>query len=183
MKRLLLVKHAMPVVVDGVTPARWILSEAGRREAVALADSLAHAGIARVMASEEPKAAETGRILAERLGVPWETRPGLHEHDRSNVTCLDEREEFEERVRELFARPGELVYGTETAEAALARFRAVVMSVVSENIEGNVAVVSHGTVIALFVAAMAGGDGFALWKGLGLPSCVVLALPEWKVVG
>jgi broad specificity phosphatase PhoE len=181
-RRLVLVKHAMPVVVDGVTPARWVLADAGRRDAAALAEQLARAGIARVVASEEPKARETGRILAERLGVPCETRTGLHEHDRSNVTRLDTREQFEARVRELFARPGELVYGVETADAALARFRAAVMDVVSENVEASVAVVSHGTVIALFVAAVTGGEGFEIWKKLGLPSCVVLALPEWKVV-
>ncbi len=38
----------------------------------------------------------------------------------------------------------------------------------------DVIIVSHGTVISLFVAAHAGTDGLALWKALGLPSFVVL---------
>jgi len=38
----------------------------------------------------------------------------------------------------------------------------------------DVIVVSHGTVISLYVAAHAGVDGLALWKRLGLPSFVVL---------
>jgi len=35
-------------------------------------------------------------------------------------------------------------------------------------------IVSHGTVISLFVAWLTGVDGFLLWKELGLPSLVVL---------
>jgi broad specificity phosphatase PhoE len=37
-----------------------------------------------------------------------------------------------------------------------------------------VAVVTHGTVIALYVAELTGEDPFTLWRRMGLPSFAVL---------
>src|SRR5687768_5455394 len=85
MRKLILVKHAPPEVVPGVPPEQWALSEKGRGLCAPLADALAPHEPTVVVSSEEPKAAETARLVAERLSVPWKTSPGLHEHDRSNV--------------------------------------------------------------------------------------------------
>src|SRR5687767_7132509 len=85
MPRLILVKHAKPLVTPGVSPERWELSEEGRRQCGPLAERLRPYGPAVVVASEEPKAAETGRVVAEGLGVSFLTAPGLHEHDRNDV--------------------------------------------------------------------------------------------------
>ena len=46
----------------------------------------------------------------------------------------------------------------------------------------NLAIVAHGTVIALFVAACAGIAPHSFWRRLGLPSFVVLSLPERSVL-
>lgn len=128
----------------------------------------------RLQTSVEPKALETARRTGERLIVPVETVTGLHEHDRRDTGVLSDAE-FDRAIGELFARPGDLVFGRETAAAALARFDAAVSGVLAAapRIE-DVLVVSHGTVIALYVAARTGTDGRALWKRLGLPSIVVL---------
>ena len=83
-----------------------------------------------------------------------------------------------------FRRPGELVLGRESADQALARFDEAVGRVVAGRPDGgNVAVVSHGTVIALFVARHGGrgGRGFDLWRRLGLPSFVVMGAPGYGV--
>jgi broad specificity phosphatase PhoE len=42
----------------------------------------------------------------------------------------------------------------------------------------TVAIVSHGTVITLYVARAAGVEPFAFWQGLGLPAFVVLSWPR-----
>ncbi len=45
----------------------------------------------------------------------------------------------------------------------------------------NCSIVAHGTVIALFVAYRAGVAPFPLWRRLGLPSLVELALPDYAM--
>lgn len=78
-------------------------------------------------------------------------------------------------MKELFARPHELVFGRETAAAALARFDAAVSAVLAAvPAADDVVIVSHGTVISLYVAAHSGVDGLDLWRRLGLPSVVVV---------
>jgi broad specificity phosphatase PhoE len=47
--------------------------------------------------------------------------------------------------------------------------------------EGDLVVVSHGTVVALFVAAATGVEPYAFWNRLGLPSFVVLSLPGLEI--
>ena len=180
MRKLILIKHAPPEVEAGVPPEEWVLSERGRELCAPLAAAVRpHAPIV-VVASREPKAAETGERVAAALGVPFETVDGLHEHDRSDVPHMPSRE-FISAVELFFRRPGELVLGRETAEGAEARFRQAVTRVLDASPGGNVAVVSHGTVIALLAAKTAGQSAFRLWRELGLPSFVVLRLPELAV--
>jgi len=49
-------------------------------------------------------------------------------------------------------------------------------------VEQNVVVFTHGTVLSLYVARATGIEPFALWKRLGLPSFVVLTLPQCKII-
>jgi broad specificity phosphatase PhoE len=82
----------------------------------------------------------------------------------------------------LFARPHELVFGNETAQQAHTRFAGAVAQVVERHPVGNIVIVTHGTVISLFVAVHANLDPFALWKQLAMPSFVVLAVPSFKLL-
>ncbi|MDB5295925.1 MAG: hypothetical protein JWO31_1908, partial [Phycisphaerales bacterium] len=136
---------------------------------------------AAVVTSREPKAAETGALLAAALGLPpAEASDGLGEHDRSNVPHLPTRE-FISLVELFFRRPGERVLGRETADEALVRFAAAVDDVLARHPAGNVAVVTHGTVLALLLAKHGGGRPFELWRRMGLPSYAVVELPAWRV--
>ncbi len=170
--RLILVKHAWPDVDPRRPAADWPLSARGRADAAALADALAPYAPGRVVASEEPKARDTGRALAGALGVPFGTRPGLHEHERRTTPYLP-RAEFQAAVARFFAEPEALVLGEETASAARARFAAAVDAVAAEG-GGTPVVVAHGTVIALYLAECVGIDPFATWKALGLPAYAVV---------
>lgn len=181
-RHLILVKHAMPQV-DVDTPAHlWRL----RPEGVAAAGTLALRLLARyapskVVASLEPKATETGSIIAERLRLPFATADGLHEHDRRAAGFLG-RAEFAARMRDLFAQPDAVVFGSESASAALKRFATAVDHVIAEDASGDVIVVSHGTVISLFVAKRADVDPTNLWTTLGLPSYISLELPSHRII-
>ena len=84
-------------------------------------------------------------------------------------------------MRDLFAHPDATVFGNESASAALARFAKAVDQIVSEE-TGDVVVVSHGTVMSLFVASRAHVDASELWATLGLPSYISLELPSHRIV-
>lgn len=177
---LVLIKHAPPNVMPNTPVARWELSDAGRAACEPLARALAPWHPDVLLASEEPKAAETARLAAERLGVPWRTAPDLHEHDRAGSPFFASEAAFAAAVEALFLRPGKLVYGRETADEALRRFSDALDAALAGHAGQRVAVVAHGTVIALYVAhlwGMSAREGYDLWGRLGLPSLVVAHAP------
>lgn len=169
--RLILVKHSQVDVVPDRPARTWELSEEGRRRALLLAERLAEFGAARVVSSVEPKAVETAEIVAQRLGVPAVTAPGLHEQARETAPFLD-AEAFATAMAWLFEEPDKVVFGDESADAAADRFTAAVGPFAGERDE---IVVAHGTVISLYVARSCGIDPYPLWQSLGLPSYVVLS--------
>ena len=126
-----------------------------------------------IISSVEPKARETAEIIARSLGLEFQVVNGLHEHDRSQSPYYS-KVEFQNLVQEFFEKPSEPIFGSETANTALARFRQAVDSVLTSNNDKNIVVVTHGTVISLYASWLTRCDGYDLWKKLGLPSFVVL---------
>ncbi|MFB3906028.1 MAG: histidine phosphatase family protein [Acidobacteriota bacterium] len=152
----------------------------GRRKCSLLAEKLPNS-IDVFVSSCEPKAVETAQILAEHHGKEWQIFPGLHEHDRTNLPLLAPWR-FEALVAEFFRQPDQLVMGKETAEEAYRRFDQAVLSVVTKHRGRNIAIVSHGTVISLYVSGGVAQVGHRLWRRLGLPSCIVLSMPERRIL-
>ena len=181
MRKLILIKHAKPQTAPDVPAHGWRLSEEGRRGAEALIPRLIPHVPDRFITSEEPKAVETGQIIAQRLGKLVASAPGLHEHDRSNVPMLATRE-FISLMALFFKEPGRLVLGRETAQAAAQRFERAVADVLMKYPADNLALVTHGTVLALFAADRGAGDPYLLWRRMGLPSAVVFSLPDYRLV-
>ncbi len=178
----MLVRHSQPEIDPAVTARLWQLSEEGRCRCRGLAARLSVLDPAVIVTSTESKAIETGRIVAQELGVPLETAADLHEHDRRGAPFLQEKGAFEAQVVRLIERPGELVFGNETADEAHRRFAAAVDEVLRRHRQGNLAVVSHGTVMTLFVARAAGIDPVSLWRALDLPAIVVMAAPGFDLL-
>lgn len=171
---LLLAKHAAPEIRREVPPPQWRLSARGRAQAALLAETLRGREVQRIVTSSEPKARESGEIIAAALAVPVHERPGLHEHERVGVPYFDALSELHAHVRALFAHPDDRVFGSETGAAARARFSAALQAILREDSRQPALVVAHGTVISLAVAAANGLDGFAFWEGLGLGDLLVL---------
>ncbi len=180
MRKLILIKHASPFVTPGAPPERWKLSDKGRDACVPLADAITAHAPAIVISSDEPKAAETAELVASRLGVPTQTAPDLHEHDRRDVPHMRSGE-FISHMELFFRRPGELVLGGETADDCLDRFESAIDQIIADHPDGNLAIVSHGTVIALFIAEHAKQNPFELWRRMGLPSFAVVSLPDFGI--
>jgi len=127
--------------------------------------------------SSEPKAVETCQIIAGLVGKTFTTVDDLREHERSGVGWLD-IERFEKAVAKFFEQPQALVFGDETADQTYERFARAIIRVIERHPNRNIAIIAHGTVIALFVARALGLHPMLFWRQLGLPSFVVLPLPE-----
>lgn len=163
---MLLVRHSVPEIDPARPSEEWRLSEEGRRRCAPLAERLARYELRRLLSSPEPKALETAQLVAPALGLDVEVEVDLRETERRTVGWL-ERDELHDGIRELFARPDEVVFGEESANAALARFARVV-----ESVPEPAAFVTHGTVISLYVAGSDPDGGFGFWKTLELPDVV-----------
>ena len=90
--------------------------------------------------------------------------------------------EWEQTITAFFARPNELVFGEETATQAVQRFSAAVQQVLQQYDEGNVVIVTHGTVITLFTAQHAPIALLPFWQSLDTPAFIVVSLPTYSLV-
>ena len=179
--KLILVRHGAPLV-DIEQPAEtWPLSDGGRAASGRLAELLKPHAPDLIVSSAEPKASQTAYLLAVALDADFQTSEGLEEHHRRKTGYLD-RGTFENKVVELFRNPDKRVLGEETANQAANRFAKALKTVEKLNPRRSLAVVSHGTVISLWLERHAGADGLVTWKMLGMPSFVVFDRKQKKVV-
>lgn len=180
MRRLVLVKHSMPEIEPDKPASAWKLGDVGRCRARMLADRLSEFNPKLIWSSREPKAVETAEIVAKAFGVPVEIADGLEEHHRDNVPFWDEREAFESAVERSLTDPDRLVFGAETANQARDRFTAALDKVIDAGHADSI-VLTHGTVMTLYMARVAGVQMMSFWHRLGLPSYVTLALPDKRI--
>lgn len=179
--RLIFVRHGAPLV-DIEQPAdTWPLSEDGRAATMRLAERLKPHAPDLIVSSAEPKASQTAYLLAVVADADFQTAEGLEEHHRRKTGYLD-KGTFENKVVELFRSPDRRVFGEETANQAANRFAKALKAVERLNPRRSLAIVSHGTVLSLWLERNAGADGLVTWKMLGLPSFVVFDRKTKKVV-
>jgi len=106
---------------------------------------------------------------------------GLKEIDRLAGPLLNQ-EEHRNLNQALFEEPDRPVLGKESANQALDRFcKAVRESVEKILTNNNSVIVSHGTVISLFVEKYNKVNGFELWKMLKCTSLVELDFPGYRL--
>ena len=163
---MLLVRHSAPEIDRSVPSEQWRLSAEGRRRCRPLAERLAKHEPLALVSSTEPKARETAELLAPVLGLEVQFAEGLRETARRTVGWLD-RDELDRGVRALFTQPQDVVFGEESAAAALVRFERAVADLPEPSV-----VVTHGTVLSLYAGARTGRDPYEVWRGLRLPDLV-----------
>jgi 2,3-bisphosphoglycerate-dependent phosphoglycerate mutase len=172
-QRIVLIRHAMPRIEEGIPSANWDLSPEGSTAAAALAAHLAGFAFAAIASSPEPKAVGTALAVAAALKLPVEIDNDLAEQKRSSVGFLP-RAQIEAGIRRLFENPSTLVFGDETADAAHDRFAAAIARQAAKGAR-DVAVVTHGTILSIYAARHhALPDVFAFWKSLKIPDAILL---------
>ena len=174
-KYLILVKHSLPEIEEDRPAPEWRLSQEGRLRAHKLAGLLEAFRPEVIVSSPESKAKETAEMISKRLQMEICVAQDLHEHDRSNVPYLSQAA-FQTSMREFFQKPGELVFGSETADQAHVRFYQALHGILDEYRNRTVVVVTHGTVMSLFVSRLTGSSDFELWNRMGLPSYIAIDL-------
>ena len=173
MGRITLVRHSIPAI-DPATPARdWVLSSAGVTAAEDLAGRMDGFEMTAIVSSDEPKARQTAEILAHAHNWRLDCDPDLREHDRSTLGFLP-RADFEAGIARLFANPGDLVFGSETADAVRTRFKAAVARAHRANAGGDLLLVTHGTAMTLYLAQMAEIEPLSFWQAMTMPMAVLL---------
>lgn len=180
MRKLVLVRHSKPEIEPGVPAAKWRLSERGRRSAESLAAGLCHYRANAIWSSREPKAQETAQIIGRALGLPLRVTDGLEEHHRRNVPCFQSTQEFERAVEHFFSQPDRLILGSETAIQARDRVTTAIESVL-EGDNQDAIVVTHGRVMALFLARVANVEPMSFWRKLETPCFVEVEIPRMRV--
>ncbi len=180
MVRVILVRHAQPVIEPDKPSETWELSDDGRAATVALAQALKTFAPAAILCGAEPKMTGTATTLSEQIGVPVKPLPGLSEHARRTAKFAD-KDAFEAAIKSLFERPHETVYGEESANQTYDRFSVALDGTLAARPQDTVIAVSGGTAICIFLARRSGIDAFATWKRLRLPMAFVLDPENWKI--
>ena len=157
MKRLLVIRHALPHEGHRSRPGDPPLHPDGRRHARRLARRLEHEGIDRIVSSPQQRALDTAAPLARLLGLEPEVFEGLAEVDRHtdryrSVETM--RAEQPERWDEFLASPVRF-FGRDPAA-----YRAGVVEAYRAIVEGpggsRIAVFTHGMATKTMLSAVLG---------------------------
>ena len=181
MPHLILIRHANSQPVGGTSPHHWQLSNEGRRQCALLAERLRPYNITHLYSSDEPKALQTAGLIGSDLGhLPSTLDDQLRETRRENAPFYDDETTFRQAIHAAMNQPQQLLYGEEAFDAARVRFAKAVNRIVAKN-EGTVALLSHGTILSLYIASMIETNPFDIWKLLDMPAYAVFSLPDMKI--
>lgn len=172
MTRVVLVRHAMPVVEPDRPPDHWPLSPAGRAAAALLRGRLPADAVP--VSSPETKALET---LALALDLPADrirTDRRLAEIARPGEPVDDDV--LHRRLAWVTGRPDHRHTTWETPAAAAARFSAALAGIDAD----DVVVGTHGLVSTAWLVSIgqvaAGEAAGTFWQQLGLPDVIEVQL-------
>ncbi|BBX67844.1 histidine phosphatase family protein [Mycolicibacterium psychrotolerans] len=157
--QLLLVRHALPLRSEPGEGSDPRLSDEGVAQAARLPDALARFPITRLVSSPQVRAVETGRPLADTLGLPIEVDDRLAEYDRDLPHYIPIEQIAQENPQELQRLiDGHLPSGVDE-DAFRARITAGIEDLVAAaDHDDTVAVFSHGGVINVLLHAILGTE-------------------------
>lgn len=182
MPDLILVRHAQSDAQPGCSPHEWGLTAAGRASIAALARHLRPYRPSCICTSAEPKTMQTAQGLAAELGLPCTPVDGLQEQRRETMPWYNDLADFRAAVRSVLLHPDALMLGEETGRAAADRFQAAVEGLLARYPDETMVVVTHGTVLSLYLARAADVEPVEFWEVLGMPAYVVLSRPDLRLL-
>jgi broad specificity phosphatase PhoE len=183
MADLILIRHSVSQQQPDISSHQWTLTPEGRARCVALAQHLYPYALAHVYTSAEPKARLTGELVAQFLGgLRCSIDEELHETRRDHTPYYAEVAHFQAAIRDAMAHPDELRFGEETFTDARDRFAGAVNRLVAAHPGQSIALVSHATVMSLYLAHIAQADVYDIWHEMGMPAYARLTLPDLQLL-
>ena len=151
MRSVYFITHSNVVIDPSVAVPKWPLSRRGTERMEALLAQPWVEGIGAIYCSTEQKAIDGAEILARHLSIGHQVSEELGEIDRSSTGYLP-RDEFQATMDAFFANPERSIRGWETArQAQECILRAVEEVMEYDQSDGDIAIVSHGAVGALYL--------------------------------
>lgn len=168
--RIILVRHAKPVVDASLPPRAWTLASASSAPVKGLASRLSALGVDVVVTSPETRARQTGQIIADTLDLSLTVDADIREQGGEHVPWIPRDEEFREAVAEHFARPANAVLGEEASHEAADRFaRAVARARLAY---GYPVLVTHGRILSGYIGREFRVDPMTIWRDLRMPDAL-----------
>ena len=176
-RRSILVRHAQPEIDPERSAADWALSESGRLAARELAFAIVSLAPGVVVTSPERKAVETGAEIAAVLDLGLTIDDDLREQGLTSLPFLSNTE-FREAVERHFRESERVVLGNESSAAAGQRLERALSQLErsAAGVHGMPVIVTHGRVLASFLARLTGDDAITIWRSLRMPDAFVADL-------
>ncbi|MEO9516958.1 MAG: histidine phosphatase family protein [Paracoccaceae bacterium] len=182
-RKLFFITHAEVMIDPNVEVTTWGLSDRGCARHVAYANHSDLKNVACVVSSAEQKAIDGAIITANVLSVPHHILDALHENDRSATGYLP-KDEFEQVADQFFAHPTQNIRGWERAIDAQTRVVAALKDAIGLAPDGDVAIVAHGGVGALFLCWLLNEPISRAFDqpGAGGGNVLTATIPDWTLI-
>ena len=161
---------------------KWVLSDEGIKYVEEVAATGIFDDVNVIISSSQKKVIQTAYFLADRLNKEIITNPNLDEIDKS-ATLIEDPEEYERQVIEVFEKPDENINGWESANQALKRFQLGMDRIDKEHSHKKILIVTHGIVLTLYFANIlkeTTEEIISRWKKL--KSCAWGIVKEKKII-
>lgn len=176
MRRLYLVRHAEPDINPRLPAAEWSLTSRGVASSRRLASALSGFGPTVIISSPERKAVETANLIAESLEIAVQVDERVSEHGAGPDSFINDYAEFRAMVQRHFEAADEIVFRHESSLEAGSRFAACVGEVcVPEEVP---VLVSHGRIMASWLAELSGTPAWEVWTSFRLPDLIEVDLEQ-----
>lgn len=151
MSTIYFITHPNVTIDPSIAIPDWELSDVGRLRMRKMFNLEWVNSIERIYCSDERKATDGAKILADHLQLSFNKNKNLGENDRSSTGYLPS-EEFEFVADQFFASPSQSIRGWETALNAQARVINTIKEIIdSEDRNAPIAIISHGAVGTLLL--------------------------------
>lgn len=185
MTHLILIRHSISNPQADQSAHQWQLTAEGQARCIHLADAIRHYQPTRFYSSDEPKALDTAKGVMQALNIPpdgLQADVKFRETARATAPFFDRHEDFQQAIHQAMLNPDDLCFGEETFSDALKRFSRGIDELIQAHPTENVAIVSHGTILSLYIAHQTGRAVFPLWRSLDMPAYAVFSLPAGELI-
>jgi len=183
MAHLILIRHSISQQQLDVSTHEGALSEEGLQLCEILAAQIRPYDVKFVLSSYEPKAIQTAEALVKAFkGFNSQIIDGLEKTHRTTAPYSKNVGDFHAAVIAAMHRPNEIIFGEEAFATARLRFDQTLHDVMEQHPDEGVAVVSHGTVMALWLAPLLNRPVQDIWQAVGMPAYAVIEWTEKRII-